>query len=105
MINGTALVSWLVFALFALLSIVLLSGHGENLIAGYNTSSAEEKDKYDKRKLCRVTGAGMAVISVLLLVMAIWTASLPSWFYLVFLAVVIIDSIVMIVLANTVCKR
>lgn len=96
---------WLVFALFAVLSIVLLSGHGENLIAGYNTASQEEKDKYDSKKLCRVIGGGMAVIAVMLLVFALLIASLPTWFIFVFVSVVIVDSIVMIVLANTKCKR
>jgi len=96
---------WIVFALFSVLSIVLLSGHGENLIAGYNTASKEEKDKYDSKKMCRVMGVGMAVIAVLLLVFAIWISSLPTWFIFVFLAVVIIDCIVMIVLVNTKCKR
>lgn len=96
---------WLVFALLAVLSIVLLSGHGENLIAGYNTASPEDKEKYDKKKLCRVMGVGLAVIAVLLLIMAILISSLPSWFIVVFLAVVIVDCIVMIVLANTICKR
>ncbi len=96
---------WLIFALFVVLSIVLLSGHGENLIAGYNTASQEEKDKYDSKKMCRVMGVGMAVIAVLLLVMAILISSLPTWFIYFFLAVVIIDCIVMIVLVNTKCKR
>lgn len=96
---------WLVFALFAVLSIVLLSGHGENLIAGYNTASQEEKDKYDSKKLCRVIGGGMAVIAVMLLVFALLIASLPTWFIFVFVSVVIVDCIVMIVLANTKCKR
>ena len=96
---------WLVFTLFAVLSIVLLSGHGENLIAGYNTASQEEKDKYDSKKLCHVIGGGMAVIAVMLLVFALLIASLPTWFIFVFVSVVIVDSIVMIVLANTKCKR
>ena len=96
---------WLVFALFAVLSIVLLSGHGENLIAGYNTASQEEKDKYDSMKLCHVIGGGMAVIAVMLLVFASLIASLPTWFIFVFVSVVIVDCIVMIVLANTKCKR
>lgn len=40
-----------VAALFAVLSILLLSGKGSWLIAGYNTASPEEKAKYDSKKL------------------------------------------------------
>jgi len=61
-------VSWFVFVLFALLTIILLSGRGAFLIAGYNTSSTEEKAKYDEKKLCRVTGIGLLVITIMIFV-------------------------------------
>ncbi len=41
------------FALFLILGIVLWRGKGAWLIAGYNTSSKEEKAKYDEKALCR----------------------------------------------------
>lgn len=103
--NGPDVVIWLVFVLFAVLSIVLLSGHGGWLIAGYNTASEEEKSKYDEKKLCRVSGAGMVVITVLIFVMAIGEEVLPAAFAYVFLAVTIVDCIVIIVLMNTICKK
>lgn len=34
---------WIVIVLGILLSIILISGHGKWFIAGYNTSSAEER--------------------------------------------------------------
>lgn len=40
---------WVIGILFALLSGVLLSGRGGFLIAGYNTASKEEKEKYDEK--------------------------------------------------------
>lgn len=58
-------VIWIVFILFTILSIILLSGHGSWLISGYNTASKEEKAKYNEKKLCRTMGIGMAVIAVL----------------------------------------
>lgn len=60
--------AWVVFAVLAIVSLVLLSGHGGFLIAGYNTASKEEKEKYDEKKLCRITGIGMAVAALLILV-------------------------------------
>ena len=38
-------------------------------------------------------------------IMAIWEDRLPAEFAYVFLAVVLIDCVIMIVLTNTVCKR
>ena len=96
---------WVAFVILALMSIVLLTGSGAGLIAGYNTASKSEKSKYDEKKLCRVTGAGMSVITVLVLVMAIWQEILPAYFACIFAAIILIDCAVIIVLANTVCKK
>ncbi|MCI5596538.1 MAG: DUF3784 domain-containing protein [Lachnospiraceae bacterium] len=103
--NGPDWIMWIVVILFAILSIVFLTGHGAGFIAGYNTASKEEKSKYDEKKLCRVMGAGFSVITVCILIMAIWEDCLPAEFAYVFLAVVLIDCVIMIVLTNTVCKR
>ncbi len=43
MSNGPDWIIWAAAALFALISIILLSGRGSGLIAGYNTASKEEK--------------------------------------------------------------
>ena len=59
--NGPDWVIWVVLVIFVLLTICLLTGHGENLISGYNTASQKEKDKYNTKKLCRVEGIGMLV--------------------------------------------
>ena len=45
-------VTLLVTALFILLGVLFASGKGAGLIAGYNTMSAKEKEKIDKKKLC-----------------------------------------------------
>lgn len=103
--NGPDWIMWIGFAILAFMSIVLLTGHGAGLIAGYNTASKEEKSKYDEKKLCRVTGVGMSVITALVLTMAIWEEILPAVFAYIFLAIALIDCVVMIVLLNTVCKK
>ena len=51
--TGSDVIVWIVFVIFAVLSIILLSGHGSWFISGYNTASKEEKEKYDEKKLCR----------------------------------------------------
>ena len=103
--KGPDWVLWAVVVLFAVISIVLLSGHGANLIAGYNTASEEEKNRYDAKKLCRTVGGGMSMITILILVMAIWESLLPAFFSTVFLVVTLIDIGVMLVLMNTVCRK
>ena len=103
--NGSGWVMWLVFVFFLLISIVFLTGHGAGLIAGYNTASEEEKNKYDEKKMCKVMGVGMSVITVFLFVMAKWESVLPAEIAYVFLGVVIIDCIVIIILLNTICCR
>ena len=50
--TGSDVTVWIVFVIFAVLSIILLSGHGSWFISGYNTASKEEKEKYDEKKLC-----------------------------------------------------
>ncbi len=75
---------WAVFGLLAIISIIFLTGHGVSLIAGYNTASKEEKEKYNAKKLCHCMGIGMSVITIL---------------------VGIIDVVVMIVVSNKFCKE
>ena len=43
--TGSDWIVWICFVIFAVLSIVLLSGHGSWFISGYNTTSKEEKEK------------------------------------------------------------
>lgn len=103
--NGPEWIMWIVAAIFALLTIVFLTGHGSGLVAGYNTASKEEKEKYDEKKLCKVMGWGMAVITVLIIVMGLFETILPASFVDVFLGIVIVDIIVIMVLSNTVCRK
>ena len=50
-------------AFFLLLGVIFSCGKGGSLIAGYNSSSSEEKAKYDEKALCR--GAGVLVLAIL----------------------------------------
>ena len=96
-------VMWGVTILFLILSVVLLSGRGGFLISGYNTSSPVKKAQYDEKKLCRVTGAGMLYITILLFIMNIWDNNLPDWFIGFFLITTMLDALIMMVVANTKC--
>ena len=103
--HGPQWVLWAVIVLFAILSAVLLSGRGGFLIAGYNTAPPEEKARYDAKKLCRVTGAGMTVITLLLLVMALLEEVLPAGFLFAALGVMLADVLFLLIACNTICRR
>ena len=103
--NGPDWVFYLVAAVFAGIAVLLLSGKGAWLIAGYNTSSPEEKQKYDEKRLCRVMGSGAAVIAVFLLGVALFQDRLPASFASVLGVVIGGTALVMVVLANTICRR
>lgn len=48
--TGPDWIVWIVFIILSIISVVLSSGHGSWLIAGYNTASQEEKEKYNEKK-------------------------------------------------------
>ena len=98
-------VIWIVFILFTILSIILLSGHGSWLISGYNTASKEEKEKYDEKKLCRTMGFGMSIIAILALTMVLLENILPAFFVYIALGIILVDVVVIIILGNTVCRK
>lgn len=50
--------------IFLLLGTVFMSGKGAFLIAGYNTSSKEEKTSYDQKALCKFMGKSMFALAL-----------------------------------------
>ena len=99
---------WIVyigFVILAVLSIVLISGHGSWFISGYNTAAKEEKAKYDEKKLCRTMGIGMSVLAILILTMGLFENVLPAYFVYIALEIIFVDVTVIIVLVNTICRK
>jgi hypothetical protein len=103
--TGSDVIVWIVFVIFAVLSIILLSGHGSWFISGYNTASKEEKEKYDEKKLCRTMGFGMSIIAILALTMVLLENILPAFFVYIALGIILVDVVVIIILGNTVCRK
>lgn len=89
-------------ALMVLLSVPLLLGKGEMLIAGYNTASDEEKSKYDTKKLCRTVGVCLLGVSAMLFLLGVITW---KYFPVVFLVIVILLVAVTLRYANVKCKK
>ena len=99
------IVGWAVVFLLAVLSIVLIMGKGSSLIAGYNTASQEEKEKYNVKLLCRTVGGGSGVITLIIAIVLLYQGELPKyiewlnpWGYLTV-------AVIIIILANTICKK
>ncbi|MDD6211845.1 MAG: DUF3784 domain-containing protein [Clostridiales bacterium] len=103
--HGPDWIVWICFAVFVVLAIVLISGHGSGLIAGYNTASDEEKSRYDEKKLCRIVGICMAGIAVLILVMGLFEDILPAQSAIAAVVIVFAVCIAAIILINTVGKK
>ena len=57
-------------SVFLAISIFLFLGKGSWLIAGYNTASAEEKAKYNEKKLCKAIGTITLIAALLLYIMS-----------------------------------
>ena len=57
-------------AILIFLGILFYFGKGAGLIAGYNTSSAAEKAKYDEKKLCKCMSKLMFALAACWLVIA-----------------------------------
>lgn len=63
---------------FIALGAIVRFGKASWLIAGYNTSSKEEKAKYDEAALCNFVGNLMFVLGVIVLVMGILSLLITS---------------------------
>lgn len=103
--NGPDWVAWIVMLCLAIISITLIAGHGEWFISGYNMASKEEKEKYDSKKLCRTVGGGMAVITILILFAMLFEHVLPAEFSYIMAGIILVDSVIMMILANTICRK
>jgi len=89
-------------ALLAILGIIVLIGKGDNLIAGYNTASKEERAKYDVKRLRWLTG-GLLVVLAPAVFLLNGEPTMGTVFS--FICLVFVLSIVMVVLCNTWAKK
>ena len=85
------------------LAIFILSGRGDGLIAGYNTASKEERQKYNIKRLRKVVA-----VMILFITAFVWYV---SWLddsvaiLLGALPVLLIGCAAGIIIANTWCKK
>ena len=81
--TGNSLMAVLFTAFIGLIvtaiALVLLSGHGGSMIAGYNTASEAEKRKYDEKALCRFVGKILLPIGLCMPAVALGGAYHIAW--------------------------
>ena len=89
--------------LMVLLAIVILTGNGDGLIAGYNTAKDEERNQFNMKRLRAVVAA------IILFTMAfVWFAALIDDKVIILLGglpVLLIGIIAGMIIANTWCKK
>lgn len=95
----------IVSLLLLVLSVVLLSGHGDRLIAGYNTLSAKEREGVHIHRLRWVLAVTLVLDAAVLWLPWILHQEEEVMAILASVLYLFIISAVAVVLANTWCKR
>ena len=93
----------IIAALLLVMGIVILIGKGDNLIAGYNTASEEERAKYNVKKLRGLIGGFIILLTPLMVLFLAVNPSRHAGFE--FAAVTTLLAIILIILANTWAKK
>ena len=92
----------IVAAILLIMGIIILVGKGDNLIAGYNTASKEEKSQYNIKRLRGLIGGILVVLAPMMLLL-LGKETLAATLSFVVLTFVL--CIVMVILANTWAKK
>ena len=92
----------IIAALCAIMGIVVLMGKGDKLIAGYNTASEKEKEKYNIHRLRFVVGVVLLAVAFLLPLLQLKVGNV---FKGLFSGIVVILCIAAVILANTWAKK
>ena len=93
----------IIASLMVIMGIIVLIGKGDMLIAGYNTASKKEREKYNVKKLRGLIGGLLIVIAPLMFWALIAEQSKTSGF--AFCGIVLFLCIIVVVLANTWAKK
>lgn len=84
------------------MGIIILIGKGDNLIAGYNTASKEERSQYNIKRLRGLIG-GFLLILAPMMVLLLSEESIAAGFS--FIAFTFVLCIILVILANTWAKK
>ena len=91
-----------VAAILVIMGILILIGKGDNLIAGFNTASREEKAQYHVKRLRGLIGGLLIVLAPMMFLLLREETMEAMWS---FVALAFVLCIVVVVLANTWAKK
>lgn len=100
--DGGMIILILLAAVLVAMGVVILAGKGDNLIAGYNTSSKEEQEKYDIKKLRLLIGGLLIVIAP---AMFLLTGEPSTSILISFPLITVVLAIIVVILANTWARK
>ena len=103
--NGFIWLGWATVILFAVISVLILKGKGIFLIVGFNTLSKVEREKYNIKRLSRIYGGGLSLITFLLAILMYFKGELPNYLQWIFPVGFSMIICVILILSNTICKR
>ena len=92
----------IISAIMLVMGIVILIGKGDNLIAGYNTASKEEKAQVNIKRLRGLIGGFMVALAPMTFFSLREESMEAMW---AFIAITLILCIVVLILANTWAKK
>ncbi|MBO4339970.1 MAG: DUF3784 domain-containing protein [Bacteroidales bacterium] len=92
----------IVAATLVIMGIIILIGKGDNLIAGYNTASKEERAQYNVKRLRGLIGGLLIVLAPMMFLLHGQDTMAATWS---FVALVFVLCIVVVILANTWAKK
>ncbi|MBR5639865.1 MAG: DUF3784 domain-containing protein [Muribaculaceae bacterium] len=85
--------------------IFILSGWGDSLIAGYNTASKEEQQKFNIKRLRLVVALILFIVPVVIFIPFFLGKEDSAMAHILTMVVCFIVVVVGVVLANTWCKK
>lgn len=85
-----------------ILGFIIFIGKGDNLIAGYNTASKEEKAQYNIKRLRGLIGGMLLLLAPMTFNLLRKETMTATW---TFVGLTFVLSIVVVILANTWAKK
>ena len=92
----------IVAAILVIMGILIIIGKGDNLIAGYNIASKEEKAQYNIKRLRGLIGGLLIVLAPMTFMLLGEDTMTATWS---FVGLTFVACIVVAVLANTWAKK
>ena len=92
----------IVSLILLILGFIIFIGKGDNLIAGYNTASKEEKSQYNIKRLRGLIGGMLLLLPPMTFNLLRKETMTATW---TFVGLTFVLSIIVVILANTWAKK